>query len=119
VTFASSGVKWSELLRLPYFDPTRFVVIDAMHNLFLGLINEHFQNTLGIRLDKDKEPSDSTINVDFTDPHELGSRALPERKVTMRLIDYARGMLEVFVFERAKAWREVTKRVKEESKAFF
>jgi hypothetical protein len=43
-----SGVKWSELLCLPYFDPTRFVVIDAMHNLFLGLINEHFQNILGI-----------------------------------------------------------------------
>jgi hypothetical protein len=46
--FASSGVKWSELLLLPYFDPTRFVVIDAMHNLFLGFINEHFQNILGI-----------------------------------------------------------------------
>jgi hypothetical protein len=43
-TAFACSVKWSELLRLPYFDPTRFVVIDAMHNLFLGLINEHFQN---------------------------------------------------------------------------
>jgi hypothetical protein len=132
----------------PYFDPTRFVVIDAMHNLFLGLINEHFQNILGIRLDKDKEPSGSTINVNFTDPQweiqtevekkggkkllewlrkplntelntkegqdhwlkkfsglhltvlklasdELGCRPLPsdERKVTMRRVDYARGLL--------------------------
>jgi Transposase family tnp2 len=146
--FASSGVKWSELLRLPYFDPTRFVVIDAMHNLFLGLINEHFQNILGIRLDKDKELSGSAINVHFTDPRwetktevekkdckkllgwlrmplntelntiegqeqwlkkfsglrltvlqlasdELRCRALPsdERKVTMRRVDYARGLL--------------------------
>ena len=65
--FASSGVKWSELLRLPYFDPTRFVVIDAMHNLFLGLINEHFQNILGIRLDKDKEQRSPTITIHFTD----------------------------------------------------
>ena len=44
--FASSSVKWLKLLRLPYFNPTRFVIIDAMHNLFLGLINQHFQNIL-------------------------------------------------------------------------
>ncbi|KJA18107.1 hypothetical protein HYPSUDRAFT_107459, partial [Hypholoma sublateritium FD-334 SS-4] len=40
--FKETGIRWSELLRLPYFDPSRFVVIDAMHNLFLGLIKEHF-----------------------------------------------------------------------------
>ncbi|KDR79752.1 hypothetical protein GALMADRAFT_62004 [Galerina marginata CBS 339.88] len=43
---AQTGVRWSELLRLPYFDPTHFVVIDTMHNLFLGLINKHFQDIL-------------------------------------------------------------------------
>ena len=53
--FAASGLRWSELLRLPYFDPSRFVVIDAMHNLFLGLIQEHFQGILGIRLVKDSD----------------------------------------------------------------
>ncbi|KZV96469.1 hypothetical protein EXIGLDRAFT_595926, partial [Exidia glandulosa HHB12029] len=36
-----NGVKWSELLRLPYWDPTRFAVVDAMHNLLLGLIQHH------------------------------------------------------------------------------
>ncbi len=46
--FKETGIRWSELLRLPYFDPSRFVVIDAMHNLFLGLIKEHFE-ILGIR----------------------------------------------------------------------
>lgn len=50
-----TGVRWSELLRLPYFDPSRFIVVDAMHNLFLGLIQEHFQGILGIRLDKDPD----------------------------------------------------------------
>ena len=30
------GVRYSELLRLPYFDCIRFTVIDPMHNLFLG-----------------------------------------------------------------------------------
>ena len=32
-----SGVRWSELLRLPYFDPIRFITIDPMHCLFLGI----------------------------------------------------------------------------------
>src|SRR5687768_15963683 len=32
-----TGVRWSELLRLPYFDPVRFIVIDPMHCLFLGI----------------------------------------------------------------------------------
>ena len=32
-----TGVRWSELLRLPYFDPVRFVTVDLMHCLFLGI----------------------------------------------------------------------------------
>ena len=30
------GLKYSELLKLPYFDCIRFTVVDPMHNLFLG-----------------------------------------------------------------------------------
>ena len=29
-----TGVIWSKLLRLPYFDPVRFVTVDPMHCLF-------------------------------------------------------------------------------------
>jgi hypothetical protein len=32
-----TGVKWSELLRLPYFNPVCFTIIDPMHCLFLGI----------------------------------------------------------------------------------
>lgn len=32
------GYKWTELLRLPYFEPSRFVTIDPMHCLFLGTL---------------------------------------------------------------------------------
>jgi len=46
--FKQSGIRWSELLRLPYFDIVQCVVVDAMHNLFLGLIKEHFTSILGI-----------------------------------------------------------------------
>ncbi|TFK59857.1 hypothetical protein BDN72DRAFT_741243, partial [Pluteus cervinus] len=30
------GIRWSELLRLPYWDPLQYTILDAMHNLFLG-----------------------------------------------------------------------------------
>src|SRR5437868_11593137 len=32
-----TGVRWSELLHLPYFNPVRFVTVDPMHCLFLGI----------------------------------------------------------------------------------
>lgn len=32
-----AGVRWSELLRLPYFNPIRSTIIDPMHCLFLGI----------------------------------------------------------------------------------
>jgi Transposase family tnp2 len=32
-----TGVRWSELLRLPYFDPITFTIVDPMHCLFLGI----------------------------------------------------------------------------------
>lgn len=45
--FDKSGVRWLELLRLPYYEPSHFLVIDPMHNLFLGLVKEHFQGIFG------------------------------------------------------------------------
>ncbi|KIM35125.1 hypothetical protein M413DRAFT_40765, partial [Hebeloma cylindrosporum] len=41
--FNSSGIRHSELERLPYFDVTKSLVVDPMHNLLLGLVKEHLQ----------------------------------------------------------------------------
>ncbi len=32
----ATGIKYSILIELPYFDPIRFTIVDPMHNLFLG-----------------------------------------------------------------------------------
>ena len=40
----SHGARYSDLLRLPYFDVIRYHVVDPMHNLFLG-IAKHTMNT--------------------------------------------------------------------------
>jgi hypothetical protein len=34
---SDTHVRWSEMLRLPYFDPIRYLVVDPMHCLFLGI----------------------------------------------------------------------------------
>lgn len=46
---AETGIRWSESLGLPYVDPARYVVVDAMHNLFMGLTKEHYE-ILRVRL---------------------------------------------------------------------
>ena len=33
------GCRYSELLEFPYFNPSHHLLIDSMHNLFLGLLN--------------------------------------------------------------------------------
>jgi hypothetical protein len=65
------GVRWSELMRLPYFDPTWFIVVDGMHNLFLGLIRHHFRIILGM-----------DIPVSPEDEEDDGEGPRPERPPT-------------------------------------
>jgi hypothetical protein len=59
--YKETGVRWSPLWDLPYWDPTKYVVVDGMHNLFLGLVKYHFREVLGMEIldsksSEDKEP---------------------------------------------------------------
>ncbi|KIO14438.1 hypothetical protein M404DRAFT_1009458 [Pisolithus tinctorius Marx 270] len=38
------ATRFTELSRLPYFDLVNQIIIDPMHNLFLGLVKTHFYN---------------------------------------------------------------------------
>lgn len=42
---SKSGCRYSVLLELSYFDPTRMVVVDPMHNLFLGTTKHILKET--------------------------------------------------------------------------
>ena len=35
------GICWSKLWRLPYWDPTRMAVVDAMHCILEGIVHYH------------------------------------------------------------------------------
>ena len=69
--FNKTGVRWTELLRLPYFDISRCVVVDPMHNLFLGLIKEHFTGILGISLSRQTQEKPAIIVSFSTLPSNL------------------------------------------------
>jgi Transposase family tnp2 len=81
----NSGIRWSELLRLPYFDASCFVVVDAMHNLFLGLVHEHY-DILGIQLNNNKGSTTPSIVINIPEEsiNELNQQ---ERKSLNRLIN--------------------------------
>jgi hypothetical protein len=58
--FKKTGVQWSELLRLPYWDPTRFVAVDPMHNLFLSMIQYHICQVLQLKDVTEMTPVNAT-----------------------------------------------------------
>jgi Transposase family tnp2 len=46
--FKVDGIRWSELLRLPYWDPTKFTAIDSMHAFYLRLLSHHCRHIWGM-----------------------------------------------------------------------
>ncbi|KAL5537307.1 hypothetical protein ACEPAF_1130 [Sanghuangporus sanghuang] len=51
------GVRWSELWRLPYWDPSKQLVVDPMHCLLLGLVHTHFATIFPLTSKATKEPA--------------------------------------------------------------
>ncbi|KAJ3782625.1 hypothetical protein GGU10DRAFT_396766 [Lentinula aff. detonsa] len=60
--FEEYGVRWSSFWLLEYWDPTRMLVIDAMHCILEGLVHYHCRHVL--RLDA-SNPSYSTNGFKF------------------------------------------------------
>ena len=63
--FNQTGVRWSEFWRLPYFNPIKQVVVDGMHTLFLGLVEYHIRQVLGI--------NDHEVAEEPVDPAKLAA----------------------------------------------
>lgn len=60
--YRQNGIRWSELLRLPYWDPTSFVVLDCMHSLLLGDLQRHCREIWG--MDSHLEDDDFRMKPD-------------------------------------------------------
>lgn len=66
--YKQNGVRWSVMWKLGYFDPTRSVIVDGMHNIFEGLVQFHCREILGI-----DSPTCEPAEEKAADPHQLES----------------------------------------------
>ena len=74
----AAGVRWSELLRLPYWDPTKFTLVDSMHMLYLWILQRHcreiwgmdirFEDGEGITFD---HPKNHPVEEEMKKAHEI------------------------------------------------
>ena len=51
--FKAHGICWSVLLKLPYWNPILFSVLDSMHTAYLGLVHSHCHKIWWINLSVD------------------------------------------------------------------
>ena len=80
----ATGIQWSELLHLLYFDPSSSVIVDAMHNLFLGLVQEHF-DIFGLQ---QNQPNCKTRSIIINILEEsIGKLQVHERETVAHLIN--------------------------------
>ncbi|KAJ3911877.1 hypothetical protein F5877DRAFT_26462, partial [Lentinula edodes] len=64
--FEANGVRWSELWRLPYWDPTRMLVVDSMHAILEGLVHYHCRHVLRLDMEFAKTKENVEMNSAFS-----------------------------------------------------
>ena len=59
--FSTNGLRWTELWRLPYWDPAMMLVVDPMHCLLEGLAQHHFRVVLGLSESAAAKPMEDIV----------------------------------------------------------
>jgi hypothetical protein len=78
--FEENGVRWSEFWRLPYWNPVRMLVVDAMHCLLEGLCRNHTLRIIHMTATdaKSKVPRQAAFSYGFAIPHVQDEPCLSE-----------------------------------------
>ena len=72
--FDATGLRWSALLTLPYWDPVKYAVIESMHALDLGLFEHHVRSLFQIELDVDGGDGMAVSKFQALKPKRVTSR---------------------------------------------
>jgi hypothetical protein len=82
--FSQNGIRWTELWRLPYWDPTRMLVVDPMHCLLEGLAQFHFRNVLKLTTtDAEVKPA-HVVAFEYVFPSPMSTTTVDLADVTVR-----------------------------------
>jgi len=65
------GIRWSVLLKLPYWQPSQWTITEGMHVLLLGVIPRHCRDLLGLNM---KELPSRDIDEDDEGPHDASMK---------------------------------------------
>lgn len=76
--FNETGIRWTELLRLPYWDPTRYIVLDTMHLCYLGNYQRHCRVVWG-------------MSVSVADGDGLVQQVIPDEEMISLAWEIVRG----------------------------
>ena len=68
---SQAGCRYSILLKLPYFDPIRFLIVDPMHNLYLGSA-KHYLKIYGLTVALFQKKNLILYNDAMTTPAGIG-----------------------------------------------
>ncbi|KAJ2911877.1 hypothetical protein MD484_g8541, partial [Candolleomyces efflorescens] len=79
------GIRYTPLLRLPYFDPPKYAVVDTMHNLLTGLLQRHCRNIWGMNLEI--EDGDGEFPPGTTPPAPPSDHAMRETRRALEFGD--------------------------------
>lgn len=85
--FKDHGIRYTPLFRLPYFDPIKHLVVDTMHNLYLGLLQRHCRSIWG--MDFSLADGDGTSRPRGTLPKTPSQSRMEEGRRTLRFGDGA------------------------------
>jgi hypothetical protein len=81
--FEDHGTRWSEMWRLPYWDPTHQLVIDAMHCILEGLVQFHFRHALKLStVDAKAKQVIPAFEYSFRVPTEEQKAAMNRKELT-------------------------------------
>ena len=84
--FKTYGIRYSELWQLPYWDPTRQLVVDSMHCILEGLVQHHVRNLLGLTSDNSSPPEVKPPtfhhNFDPLDPEMAAALSMTTKEIT-------------------------------------
>ncbi|RXW18043.1 hypothetical protein EST38_g7821 [Candolleomyces aberdarensis] len=73
--FKRTGIRYSVLLELDYWNPVSYVVIDGMHTLFLGIVRHRFRVIVGTHWNDDDDREE-----DAATPPEASERDLKKAR---------------------------------------
>jgi hypothetical protein len=95
--YQQNGVRWSELWRLPYWDPTRMLAVDTMHCVLEGLVQYHCRRVLRLNIDDAElsEKSPAAYEYDFPtfDPQTTPSKCSPKSEKEQEQIEKIHDLL--------------------------